>query len=85
MVCCDGGCQAVSETSRNGDCARVKVSCGESADEGGKVGPAHREVAGEGLAEALVKLSFNYSNESGRHVLLHRHRCLETLVHLFRR
>ena len=65
------------ETSRNGDCARVKVSCGESADEGGKVGPAHREVAGEGLAEALIGLSLIELNEGGQHFLLHHRLCLE--------
>ena len=75
-MCCDGGWQAVPESSRHGNCARVKVSCGESADEGGKVGPAHREVAGEVLAEALVKLSLNNSNEGGRHVLLYQ--CLRS-------
>ena len=53
------------------------MPCGEGADEGVKVGPAHREVAGEGLAEALVELSLNESNESGRHVLLHCQLCLE--------
>ena len=47
--------------------------CGESADEGVNVGPAHREVAGEGLEEAIVELSLNELNESGRHVFLHRH------------
>ena len=77
-VCRDGGWNDVSETSRHGDCARVKVSCGESADEGGKVGPAHREVDGEGLAEALVKSSLNELNESGWHVLLHCRLCSET-------
>ena len=77
-VCRDGGWQAVSETSWHGDCAQVKVSCGESADEGVEVGPAHREVAGEGLAEALVKLSLNELNARGRNVLLHHLLCLET-------
>ena len=66
------------KTSRHGDFAWVKVSCGESADEGGKVGPAHREVAGEGLVEALVKLSLNKLNEGGRHVLLYHCLCSET-------
>ena len=66
----DGGWKDVSETSWHGDCARVKVSCGESEDEGVKVGPEHWEVADEGLVEALVKLSVNESNKSGRHVLL---------------
>ena len=79
----DSGWQAVSETSRHGNCAREKVPCGESEDERGKVGPAHREVAGKGLAEDLVELSLNESNESGRNDLLHRHLCLEERVHLF--
>ena len=65
LVCCDSGWQDVTENSRHGDCARVKVSCGESADEGGKVEPARQEVAGEGLIEALVKLSLNESNMGG--------------------
>ena len=68
----DGGWQVVSETSGHGDCAQMEVPFGESAYEGGKVGPVHREVAGEGLAEALVEIILNESNESGRHVLLHR-------------
>ena len=48
LVCRDGCWQAVPENLRHGDCAWVKVSYGKSVDEGGKVGPAHREVAGEG-------------------------------------
>ena len=71
-MCCDGGWKAVPETSRHGDCARVKVSCGKSADEGGKVVPAHSEVAGEGMSEAFVKISLNESNEGGWYVLLYR-------------
>ena len=59
------------EAPRHGDCAWVEVSCGQSSDEGNKVGPAHREVAGEDLAEALVKLSLNYSNKGGWNVLLY--------------
>ena len=66
-----------SEPSGHGDCAWVEVTCGEGADEGIKVGPAHREVADEGLAEALFELSLNESNKSGRHVLLHRRLCSE--------
>ena len=73
----DGGWYALSEPSGHGDCVWVEVPCGEGADEGGKVGPAHRELAGEGLAEALVELSLNELNESGRHVLLHRRLCAE--------
>ena len=69
-VCCDGGWQAVTENSRHVDCSRVKVSCGKSADEGGKVGPAHWEVSGEGPTEAFVKLSLNEYNKDGRNVLL---------------
>ena len=61
----------------HGDCAQVEVNCGKGADEGSRVGPAHQEVAGEDLAEALVELSLNESNESGRHVLLHRPLCSE--------
>ena len=68
----DGGWYALLEPSGHGDCARAEVTCGEGADEGGKLGPAHQEVAGEGLAEALVELSLNELNESGWHVLLHR-------------
>ena len=71
-VCCKSGWQVVSETSGNGECVWVRVSCGESADDGGKVGLAHREVSGEGLAEAIVELSLNESKESGRHVFLQR-------------
>ena len=67
----------MSEISGHGDCARMKVSCGESADDGDKVVPEHREVANEDLAESLVGLSLNESNESGRHVLLHRCLCSE--------
>ena len=77
-MCRGSGWQAVSETYGLGDCAQVKVTCGESADEGGKVGPAHRDVDGEGLAKALVKFSLNDLNESGRHVLLHCRLCSET-------
>ena len=77
-ICRDGGWQAVPETSRNGDCARVKVSCGENADEGGEGGPDHREMAGGGLAEALIKLSLNELNKGGRPVLLYLCLCSET-------
>ena len=77
-MCCDGGWKAVPETSRHGDCAQVKIFCGESEDEEDTVGPAHREVAGEGPEEALVKLSLDESNEGGRHVLLYHCLCYET-------
>ena len=78
----DGDWYALSEPSGHGDCARVEVPCGEGAYEGGKVGPAHREVAGEGLEEAIVELSLNDSNESGQNVLLHCRLCAEVRVHL---
>ena len=71
-MCNDGGWKAEAETPRHGDCARVEISCGERSDEGIKVGPAHREMAGEDLAEAIVELSLNELNEGGRHILLHR-------------
>ena len=73
----DGGWYALSEPYGHGDFARVEVACGEGADDVGKVGPSHHEVAGEALAEALVELSLNESNGSGRNVLLHRRLCVE--------
>ena len=48
------------------------------------MGPAHRAVAGEELAEALVKLSLNESDEGGRHVLLYHYLCSKTVVYFFR-
>ena len=71
------------EAPRHGDCAWVEVSCGQSSDEGNKVGPAHRAVAGEDLAEALVKISLNESNEFDRNVLLYGCLCLEAVVYFF--
>ena len=68
----------------HGECARVEVSCGEGSDEGGKVGPAHREVADEDLAEALVKLSLNELDEGGRHVLLYHYLRSKAGFYLFR-
>ena len=68
----EGGGYDGAETSRNGDRAWVKMACGEYLNEGGEVGPLHREVAGKDMAEALVELGLNNSNERGRHVLLHR-------------
>ena len=47
------------------------------------MGPAQREVAGEDLAEALVKLSLNESNEFDRNVLLYGCLCLEAVVYFF--
>ena len=49
------------------------------------MGPEHQELAGKDLAEALVKLSLNESNEGGRHVLLHRFLSSEAEVYLVRR
>ena len=69
------GVTVVGMLCQNPYCARVEVPCREGADEGGKVGPAHREVAGEVLVETLVELSLNESNKSGQHVLLHRYLC----------
>ena len=53
----------------------------QGPDEGSKVGPANREVAGEDLPEALVELSLNESNEGFRRVLLDRCLCSEVGVH----
>ena len=72
----------MAETSWNGDCAQVEMSCGKRLNEGGRVGPAHREVAGEDLAGALVELSFNESNKGGWHVLLHHCQCSKAGVYL---
>ena len=66
---------------RNSDSVQMEVSSRQGPDEGSKVGPAHREVAGEDLAEALIKLSLNESNEGCRHVLLDRCLCSEAGVH----
>ena len=49
------------------------------------MGPLYREVAGEDLEEALVKLSLNESDKGGRHVLLYHCLCSKTGVYLFRR
>ena len=67
----------MSETSGHDDCARVELTCGDIVDEDGKMVPSQQEVAGEGLTGALVELSLNESNESGRHVFLHRRLCSE--------
>ena len=81
-VCRDGGWQAVSETPGHCDCARVEVYCGEGSDEGGKVGPAHREVAGKDLTEAIFELGLDESNDRIRHVLMYCRLCLEEVVDL---
>ena len=77
---CDGGWLVVPEPPRHSDSVRVGVSGRQGPDEGNKVGPAHREVAGEDLAEALVELSLNNSNEGCQHVLLDRCLCSEAGV-----
>ena len=59
------------------DSVWVEVSGCQGSDEGSKVGPAHREVAGEDLAEALVELSLNDPNKGCRNVLLERCLCSE--------
>ena len=71
----------MAETSQHGDCSRVKISCRDRLNEGGKVGPAHRKVAGEDLEEALVELGLNELNEGGRHILLHCCLCSKTGVY----
>ena len=58
------------EPSGHGDLVGAEVSCRQGSDEGGQVWPAHREVAGENLSEALVELGLDNSNKGGRHVLL---------------
>ena len=78
----ESGWYVVPEPPRHGDSVRVEVSDCQGSDEGSKVGPEHREVAGEDLAEALVKISLNESNEGGQHVLLHRCLLLEAGVYL---
>ena len=69
------------EPPRHSESFRVEVPGRQGPDEGSKVGPAHREVAGEDLVEALVELSLNESNEGCQHVLLDRCLCLEAGVH----
>ena len=62
----------MSEPPWHGDCVGAEYSCCQGSDEGGQVWPAHREVAGENLSEALIELILDDSNEGGRHVLLGR-------------
>ena len=45
------------------------------------MGPSHWEVAGEDLAEAIVKPSLNESNKGGHNVLLDRCLCSEAGVY----
>ena len=72
MVRRDGGRQVVPEPPHHSDSVRAEVSGCQGPDEGSKVGPKHREVAGEDLAEAFVELSLNESNQGCRHILLDR-------------
>ena len=58
---------------------------GECSDEGSKVGPEHREVAGKDMEEALAELILNEFDEGGRHVLLQLCLCLKTGVYFFYR
>ena len=73
------GCRSVlSERCRHvelepyghGDRVGAEVSRRQGSDEGGQVWPAHRELDGENLLEALVELGLDESDEGGRHVLL---------------
>ena len=59
-----------SETSGHGDRFGAEVSRRQGSDEGGQMLPAHQEVAGENLSEALVELGLDESDKGGRHVLL---------------
>ena len=68
----DSGWCVVPEPPRHGDSVCVKVSGRQGSDEGSKVGPAHQDVAGEDLVEALVKLRLNESNKGFGNVLLDR-------------
>ena len=58
------------EPSGHGKRVGAEVSRFQGTDDGGQVWPAHREVAGENLSEALVELGLNEYDEGGRHVLL---------------
>ena len=69
------------EPPQHSDSVRVEVSGRQDPDEGSKVGPAHRGVAGENLEEALVEFSLNELNEGCRNVLLNRCLCSEVGVH----
>ena len=71
----DGGRQVVPEAPRHLDSVRMEVSGHQGPDEGSKVGPAHREVAGEDLAESLVELILNESNKGFQNFLLDRCLC----------
>ena len=78
--------KAVSEPPWHGDRVGAEVSCRQGSDEGGQVWPAHREVAGEDLSEALVELSLNQLNKVFWNILLDRFLCSEAgvyFVHCF--
>ena len=62
----------VSEPPGHGDRVGAEGSRCQGSYEGGQVWPAHWEVAGENLSEALVELGLNEYDEGGRHVLLGR-------------
>ena len=70
------------EPPQNGDSVQVEVSGRQVPGDWSKVGPAHREVAGEDLAEAVVELILNESEEGCRHVLLDRCLFSEARVYL---
>ena len=59
-----------AESTGHYDRVGAEVSCCQGSDETVQVWPAHRELDGENLSEALVKLGLDESNEGGRHVLL---------------
>ena len=63
------------EPPQHSDSVRVKVSGRQGPDEGSKVGPEHREVAGEDLAKAIVELILNESNKGCQNFLLDRCLC----------
>ena len=62
----------MSESPWHGDRAGAEVSRRQGSNDGGQVWPAHREVAGENLSEALIELSLDESNKGVRNVLLGR-------------
>ena len=64
--------KVVSEPPWYSDRVGAEVSRCQGYDEGGQVWPAHQEVAGENLSEALVEISMDESNKGGRKVLLGR-------------
>ena len=79
---CGGVWDAGTETPWHGDSAWVELTCGQCSNEGGEVGPAHREVAGKDLTEAIFELGLDESNYRIRHVLMYCRLCLEEVVDL---